>query len=337
MQTTKSQEQIILWSMLHEPGDALARELFDQRGTQLIEDFRSGKAQAIWCDLVPQEYAQEVADLIERIELRLPKIDVIAAIERGIRWNFRPLFPTEAPNLFGKLSDLHPHEPYLLWIAGDHKFLQGTTASVVGTRWPSAKGLANTEKLVAKLDTPIVSGGAIGIDAAAHRAAIAAGLPTAAVMAGGLDRAYPQVNWELFHQIVQSGGAMLSEMPPGTAPTRFRFLQRNRIIAALSPATFVVEAGYRSGTLNTANHAKLLGRDVYAIVGPQDFAPARGCNAMVASGLAMPLQLDAGERWTDKRKLQRIEDARRNGAKTDLDIARESGLSLREVRATKAS
>lgn len=337
MQTTKEQEQTILWSMLHEPGDGLARALFDLRGVKLLEDFERGRAKKLWPELVPQEYRSGIADLIERIELRIDRTNPISAIERGIRWNFRPLFPTDAPRLFEKLDDLHPHQPFLLWIAGDHGFLHDLTVSVVGTRWPSPKGLENAAKLVQKLSLPIVSGGAIGIDAAAHQAAMDTGLPTAAVMAGGLDRAYPQVNWELFHKIVQQGGAMLSEMAPGSAPTRFRFLQRNRLIAALSPATFVVEAGYRSGTINTANHARLLGRDVYALVGPKESPAARGCNSMVASGLALPFQLQTATGWVDQRRLDRIEDARRNGAKTAVEIARDSGLPLREVRAALAS
>lgn len=332
MQTTKEQEQIIHWSMLHEPGDGLARQIFDLRSTQALEDFETGRAQTLWPTLVGGEYREAVADMIERIELRYNKQAVVAAIERGIRWNFRPVFPGEAPGFFQKLEDLAPHQPYLLWVAGDLARFAGETASIVGTRWPSDQGGANAAKVVQQLRLPVISGGAIGIDSSAHRAALANKIPTMAVMAGGLDRAYPQVNWELFHQIVQSGGTMISEMAAGAAPTRWRFLQRNRLIAASSGATYVIEAGYKSGSLNTANHAKMLGREVFALIGPKEFAPARGCNAMVSSGLARPYRL-GGTQIEDHSLKLRIADAKRNGSKTVREIARDSGVPIRLVQA----
>lgn len=333
MQTTKEQEQIIHWSMLHEPGDGLARQIFDLRSTKALEDFQTGRAKNLWPALVGDEYREAVADMIERIELRYNEQAVIAAVERGIRWNFRPVFESDTPGLFENLSDLAPHQPYLLWVAGDLQSFTGEMASIVGTRWPSDHGEENAAKLVRQLGLPVISGGAIGIDAAAHRAAIDNKLPTMAVMAGGLDRAYPQVNWELFHQIVQFGGAMISEMAASVAPTRWRFLQRNRLIAAASSATYVVEAGYKSGSLNTANHAKMLGREVFAMVGPKEFAPARGCNAMVSSGLARPYHL-GGSVIQDQSLHLRIADARRNGSKTVRDIARDSGVPIRLVKAS---
>lgn len=314
--------------MLHEPGDAAAMAVFEARGVQAIEDYQSGKALNIWPELVPSEYIGEVPALIERIGLRLPHIDPVATIERAIRWNARPVFACDAPKLFALLDDLGLHRPYLLWVAGDLDFLDGSQVAIVGTRWPSDSGLENTRRLVRELGVSVVSGGAKGIDAQAHRAAIAHGLPTAAFMAGGLDRAYPQENWNLFHDIVRGGGAMISELAPRSAPTRFRFLQRNRLIAASGTATFVVEAGYRSGSKNTAGHSRLLGRDTYALVGGGKGAQ-RGCEAMVASGLAMPFRLSAG---SDDSLGQRIEDAKRNGSRTVEEIARESGVSIAQVR-----
>lgn len=332
MQTTKEQEKIIHWSMLHEPGDGLARQIFDARGTGALEDFQKGRAKSLWPSLVGDEYQQAVFDMIERIELRFGDQRVTSAIERGIRWNFKPVFPDQHPRFFEKLDDLAPHQPYLLWVAGELQNFSEAAASVVGTRWPAKQGEENTAEIVRRLGLPIISGGAIGIDSAAHRAALQLGIPTAAVMAGGLDRAYPQVNWELFHSIVQSGGAMISELAAGVAPTRWRFLQRNRLIAAASDATYVIEAGYRSGSLNTANHARLIGREVFALVGPKDSSAARGCNAMVSSGIAQPLRLGK-TKWVDGSLRKRIEDARRNGSKTVVEIARDSGVPIREVRA----
>src|SRR6185312_3472621 len=116
----------------------------------------------------------------------------------------------------------------------------------------------------------IISGGAYGIDAHAHRSALAAGssgsLPTIAVMAGGVDRFYPSGNEDLLRAVANQG-AVLAEVPPGSAPTRYRFLQRNRLIAALASVTVVVEARWRSGALNTAHHAESLGRAVGAVPG----------------------------------------------------------------------
>ena len=271
-----------------------------------------------------------MGELLERIDLRLSKINLIDRIERGIRWNARVYFENSEPELFEKLRDLGPHRPYLLWIAGDPNILSEETVSIVGTRNPSATGLANAKRMVTELGSPVLSGGAIGIDAQAHESAVDAGLKTAAFMAGGIDRVYPQANWELFHEMVRKGGALISEVAPGTAPSRFRFLQRNRLIAAASGATYIVEAGYRSGTRNTANHARVLGREVFAVAGPWDFAPARGANAMIAEGLASaysighyPVELTMTQK--------RIQDAMRAGARFPDEIAAESGLSLANV------
>ncbi len=332
MQTTYEQEQTVLWSLLHEPGDALAREIFDNRGIAALADFRSGKALQLWSSLVDQSKHLELTNLIERISLRLPHRNEIAAIERAIRWNARPVFESDAPNLFKKLRDLSPHQPYLLWVAGNIKFLEQASVAVVGTRKPSEAGIANAQALVRKLAKPVISGGAVGIDAAAHEEALRLGLPTAAFMAGGLDRAYPQSNWELFHRIVQSGGAMISELACSVAPTRFRFLQRNRLIAAAADSTYVVEAGFRSGSKNTAGHARILGRGVYALAGPKDFPPAAGCHHLINQGFADPIYLSSPENLDFENSRRRVEDAILNGARTPTEIARESGLSLQDVQ-----
>lgn len=332
MQTTYEQEQTVLWSLLHEPGDALAREIFEKRGIAALADFRSGKALKLWSSLVDQSKHLELTNLIERISLRLPHRNEIAAIERSIRWNARPVFESDAPNLFKKLKDLSPHQPYLLWVAGNIKFLEHASVAVVGTRKPSEAGIENAQALVRKLAKPVISGGAVGIDSTAHEEALRLGLPTAAFMAGGLDRAYPQSNWELFHRIVQSGGAMISELACSVAPTRFRFLQRNRLIAAAADSTYVVEAGFRSGSKNTAGHARVLGRGVYALAGPKDFPPAAGCHHLINQGFADPIYLSSPESLDFENSRRRVEDAILNGARTPTEIARESGLSLQDVQ-----
>jgi DNA processing protein len=327
MQIETWQEQTIRWSMLHEPGDAAARAIFDARGKQVFADIQTPQVGQVWREFLPQEYHSEIPRILERIKLRLPTANPVAAIERGIRWNARPVFEDQAPRLFEMLSHLGSHRPYLLWVAGELSWLDGSQVSIVGTRRPSAEGLANASRLIRLLGAPVVSGGAVGIDAQAHREALELGLPTAAFMAGGIDRAYPQENWELFHEIVRSGGAMISELAPRTAPSRFRFLQRNRLIAAASAETYVVEAGLRSGSRNTAGHARNLGRNVYAM----DSSRSPGCRSMIMSGLAMPFHLETPS--LVEHNILRVRDAQREGRSTVAEIAAESGLSTNEVRA----
>jgi DNA processing protein len=126
----------------------------------------------------------------------------------------------------------------------------------------------------------IVSGGAYGVDGCAHRAALGAGGTTIAVMAGGVERAYPAGHADLFERVA-ARGAVISEVPCGGAPTKWRFLARNRVIAALSGVTVVVEAGTRSGSLNTAGHAAALGRSIGAVPGPVTSASSVGCHRLL--------------------------------------------------------
>jgi DNA processing protein len=332
MHLDENQHHTIQWSMLHEPGDALAHKIFELQGPSVIEDYRSGRAKRLWSELIQlhaPEYLIKLPDLLERIKLRIDYAHPPQAIERGIRWGAHPVFPAQLPRLWMRFSDLENHSPYLLWVAGEPQVLEQELISVVGTRSPSERGLKNTAKLVSSLATGIVSGGAKGIDAAAHKTALDLGLPTVAFMAGGIDRAYPMENWELFHQMVRTGGALASELQPGSSPSRFRFLQRNRLIAAAGSFTVVVEAGYRSGSKNTANHARSLGRDVYAISGSWSDKSAQGCNAMIREGLAQPWTFgDLVEPSLDQK---RVLDAIREGAKEPAEIARESGMGISQV------
>lgn len=132
-------------------------------------------------------------------------------------------------------------------------------------------------------DVVVYSGGAYGIDAAAHRAVLAAGGTTVAVMAGGIERPYPAGHADLLSRVAATG-AVVAEVACGTAPTRHRFLARNRLIAALSDATVVVEAGWRSGALNTAHHAQALGRPVGVVPGPVTSAASAGCHRLLREG-----------------------------------------------------
>jgi DNA processing protein len=335
MQLTLDQERTITYSALSEPGDALAFLIFRFNGPEALDQFRSGKAKRIWPEQIHQhapEYAQSLPLLFERFALRLPKVHTPTLIERAIRWNARPIFPEQHPMLWHQFSDLDLHQPYLLWVAGSMEVFQQDVNAIVGTRNPTQRGVARTRALVKQLGAGVVSGGATGIDFAAHRAALDYQLPTVAFMAGGIDRAYPTQNWPLFHDMVRSGGALVSETVPFTAPSRFRFLNRNRLIAAASQSTFVVEAGYRSGSRNTANHARSCGREVFAIPGGWSDKASQGCNTMIKEGLAKPWYLDKHRNLEASSNQKRIEDALREGATDHASIAAESGLGIQEVR-----
>jgi DNA processing protein len=129
----------------------------------------------------------------------------------------------------------------------------------------------------------VVSGAAFGIDAAAHMGALAGGGATIGVLASGVDRPYPRGNLSLIERIVAEG-ALVSEVPPGSAPTRNRFISRNRLIAALAGATVVVEAGWRSGASITAGAATDLGREVGAVPGPVTSPASVGCHRLLRTG-----------------------------------------------------
>lgn len=187
-----------------------------------------------------------------------------------------------------QLDDLGLSRPIALWGRGDRTKLSGLAHSVavVGSRNASAYGAAVTRDITHHVSGEgwcVISGGAYGIDAAAHSAALTAGTgepPTAAVLACGVDRFYPSANAGLLSRI-EEYGLLLSEVPLGCSPTRYRFLQRNRLIAALSRATVVTEAAWRSGSLNTAHHAEALSRDVAAVPGDVLSGGSAGCHKLI--------------------------------------------------------
>jgi DNA processing protein len=141
----------------------------------------------------------------------------------------------------------------------------------------------------------VVSGGAYGIDAAAHRGALAASGTTIAALAFGVDVAYPRGHASLFARVRDEGGVLVSEFPPGATPTKPRFLMRNRIIAALTRGTVVVEAAHRSGALNTAAVARRLGRPVLVVPGPVTSAMSVGCHRLARGDDPARIVTDAAE------------------------------------------
>jgi DNA processing protein len=178
--------------------------------------------------------------------------------------------------------------PLMLWAVGPAR-LDATAqraAAVVGTRAATSYGEQVAADLAAGLaeqDVAVVSGGAYGIDGAAHRAALAAEGVTVAVLAGGIDIPYPAGHSGLLHRI-GNNGLLVTEYPPGVRPARHRFLTRNRLVAAFGGAAVVVEAGLRSGAANTAAWARALGRIVGAVPGPVTSSASTGCHALLRAG-----------------------------------------------------
>ena len=301
-------------------------------------------------------------DVAARLAGLDPEVELASAWRKGIRF----VIPgdSEWPRGLDDLAGVEPLQgrggmPLGLWVRGPTRLdeLTGSVA-VVGAREASSYGAYIARDIalaVAKADVAVVSGAAIGIDQAAHRGALSAQGTTVAVLACGADRIYPAANRDLIEHLAQHG-AVVSEAAPGCAPMRVRFLSRNRIIAALSKATVVVEAAARSGALNTANWAERLNRIVLGTPGPVTSAQSEGVHHLIRSGAAMlvtngPEVLEAvgvagAHLREDPRGPTRVRDrlTRREAQVLDAvpvaraasadSIARTSGVGLLEVAAT---
>ncbi|NYE20149.1 DNA-processing protein DprA [Microbacterium immunditiarum] len=271
----------VVWNVVTEPGDGVAGMLVDALGAApALAVVAGGSAVAP----VEGMSAREFAEGRKRWTPRLRSVEVDDALALARARGVRLVFP-EDPEWPQQVDDLGPHAPLVLWVRGTTSALASLTPSVavVGARAATSYGEHVAAELAAESagsGIPVVSGAAYGIDAAAHRAALAVGGTTVALLAGGADRPYPAGNGRLIDRIAETG-AVVSEVPCGGAPTKWRFLQRNRVIAALADATVVVEAGWRSGSLNTASHARALGRPTGAVPGPVTSAASAGCHRML--------------------------------------------------------
>ena len=219
-----------------------------------------------------------------RWRLRLPWLPDDAGLADARREGIRLVCPAD-PQWPGQLDELGPGRPYALWLRGPGDLRQACLRSVsmVGSRAATGYGAHVAGEIAADLGErgwTVVSGGAYGIDAAAHRGALAGEAVTIAVLACGVDYPYPAGHATLFADIAQQG-LVISEWPPGRQPGRLRFLTRNRTIAALSCGTVIVEAGERSGALNTARHAAQLGKPLMAVPGPVTSAQSAGCHRII--------------------------------------------------------
>lgn len=278
------------------------------------------------------------------------RAEAAGVLERGARAGARLQTPS-LPDWPSRLDDLGPHAPLCLWLRGEPRALRTETAvAVVGARAATGYGehvAGDLAGALAATGVAVVSGGAYGIDGAAHRAALGAGGTTVAFLAGGVDRSYPVGHADLLERIAARGGAVVSEVPCGGAPTKWRFLARNRLIAAAADATVVVEAGWRSGSLNTASHAATLGRPLGAVPGPITSAASAGCHRLLRTHdavcltglddvrelLGLPTSADPGIASRRGAETIRVVDALSSRTpRAVADISRRSGLSPEQVR-----
>lgn len=286
------------WSVLCEPGDGLAGMLVQSLGAVDALQFElqnlaphSLKRKLLDSGLDADEidaygpFEKAIQSGRERWQSRMSFAAVQSAIHTIRKLNGRILTPLQQ-DWPQQLCDLKFNAPMALWVRGSNSSIVElkNSVAVVGSRDSSRYGDSATESMTTALvdkNLSVVSGGAYGIDAVAHRTALALRGNTVAVMAGGVDRLYPNGNKDLLNRIIQTG-SVISELPPGFMPTKWRFLQRNRIIAALSQATLVVEANWRSGALSTVGHAEKLSREVFAVPGPIDSPKSAGTNKLIS-------------------------------------------------------
>lgn len=260
------------WSRLAEPADARALGLIGAHGAV------AALAMAL----------EGSDDVVETFRLRAERLDVERDLEIADRVGARVVCPGDEDWPSG-VDDLDA-PPICLWVRGpaDLTALARRSVAVVGARSCTSYGdlvAADFGAGIADRGFTVVSGAAFGIDAAAHRGALAVDGVTLAVLAGGVDRAYPVAHDGLLRRIADTG-AVISEVAPGSAPTRPRFLLRNRLIATMTTGTIVVEAGLRSGSLNTARTAAEHNRPVGVVPGPVTSMVSAGCHQARRDGIA---------------------------------------------------
>lgn len=267
-------------SRLSEPGDHRLNSLTTELGAIALHRL-----------LVSERDVHGVlTDVASRLATTDPERDLAQAARLGIRFVIPDdsEWPSQLDDLAhgGQLQD-RGGVPIGLWVKGPLRLDElGSSVAVVGSRSASSYGTAvagEVAAVLARSSVPVVSGAAYGIDQAAHRGAIAMDGPTVAVLACGADRVYPQAHEQLIRHIAATG-AVVSEAALGCAPQRVRFLARNRLIAALSRGTVIVEAAIRSGALNTANWANRLNRVVLGVPGPVTSASSGGVHHLIRGG-----------------------------------------------------
>ena len=295
---------LVALSKLCEPGDGMAGQLLQALSAHEIIQCLVDRASA------DEMAARLGADCIEHLESsyeqpwprlwqaaterwlpRLNRNELLAAL----RWFSGVNLPGKAQLVLRdsgyfpvSFEDLGVHRPHALWCLGDITLLGGEhLVSIVGSRQVSRYGTEVTRDLAAvaaQAAVTTVSGGAYGVDAIVHESALALSAPTIAIMAGGLNHLYPKGNLAMLHSVAGSG-LVFTESVPDVTPAKFRFLQRNRLIAALGRATVIVEAGATSGALSTGTRAVALNREVAVVPGPIGSAYSVGCHDFLNNNL----------------------------------------------------
>jgi len=335
-------DALVTWNYLTEPGDQIAWRVLSKYGAVEALDRLIGEFQ-FELDEVSQS---DIRDATSRWKPRFQPENLEKIREEASRQQLGLLTPKSDkwPESFQSLGR---HQPLVLWYRGALGNLNTTrSVAVVGSRIASHYGQKVTGDLVSVATNEgasVISGGALGIDTVAHRTALSSGGKTTAVMAGGLSNLYPAANLSLFDEISHSG-LLISEMTPLARPTRWRFLQRNRLIAAITQATVVTEAGWRSGSINTAGHAYELDRPVFAIPGNINSPQSAGCNRLIANGTATAL-IDTADLptlmgWTETQLEfealfgpleMRVRDFLSIKPKSNADLAASAGMTLNET------
>ncbi|CAN5456461.1 DNA-processing protein DprA [soil metagenome] len=274
----------LAWARIAEPDDRTARAMVAEHGfveaLTMAKEGRSGRPRAN----------------AERFRARLADLDPERDVDITATIGARLLFPDD-PQWPAGVNDL-AMPPWCLWVRGpiEPADLHLRSAALVGARASTSYGEFVAADMAAGLSHrgfSIISGAAFGIDAASHRGCLADEGRTVAVLAGGVDRPYPAAHASLLARIAEVG-AIISEVPPGSAPTRSRFLARNRLIAAIATGTVVIEAGLRSGARSTVTAALALNRPVAAVPGPVTSMVSAGCHEDIRAGRAA-LVTDAAE------------------------------------------
>ena len=337
------------WSFVVEPGDRIAGALVRRLGVREALDCVLSQAPASTVagdDVSPSEAAEAFA----RWEPRLNSPALFRSLTSAASFGAK-IVRSGDPDWPSGIDDLGDHRPHVVWVRGTTEALPQPSAAVaiVGARASTGYGEHVAMDFAAGFVSrgyTVVSGGAYGIDGMAHRATLACGGRTIAVMAGGIDNLYPSGHDELLRRIMDEG-AVISEVAPGGAPTRWRFLQRNRVIAAIAGGTVVVEAGYRSGSLNTATHSRDLDRPLGVVPGPITSGQSAGCHRLLRSNPAAQLvtsvadmiELMTGDSTAEvfdrpeDDSVTRVFDALSATPATVDVVARRSGLSVQDAAA----
>ena len=225
------------------------------------------------------------------VRLRDPHLAAKAAAlrRRAEQHGLLVLVPTDAS--YPERLRQAPQRPLVLFVRGDPAALQRTPAAAfVGSRTPTPYGIeaaALLARALSRAGATLWSGLARGIDGIAHTACVEAGVPTVAVLAGGLDALYPPEHQSLAERIVAGGGCLLTELPPGHRGRRGHFVRRNRILATGTGAVVVIEGSLTSGALHTARVAAECDTDVYALPGPWTSERSQGCHRLIAEGATL--------------------------------------------------